>query len=352
MSKDDQALVSIKETIDDSDGAHPTVELQISCTNDPDAPVCTPASLFVEGHLDTIISYIRREATNVTADITTKKGREALKSIAYKVRRSKTLLDEIGKKHVAELKAQTRAIDKNRRQLRETLDDITAEVRKPVTEWEEELARREQEIKENIRRIVDLGQETDGSSDAIQQRLNNLKAIEINETDFGDKQGDAAIQKDIAVKTLERAYDTAKTNEENAAELERLRKEDEERQERERIEKQKADAAEAARKEEQERANAEIRAAKEKAEKDRQEALDEAKRIREEAEERERKRKADEQREREEAERRAADKEHRRKINDDAINALTTWTNLSEEQAGDVVTVIAAGQVPAVTIKY
>ncbi|MGQ4865984.1 hypothetical protein ACOQOO_26480, partial [Enterobacter kobei] len=61
--------------------------------------------------------------------------------MAHKVARSKTYIDNAGKDLVAELKALPKQIDESRRIVRERLDALKDEVRRPLTEWEAEQER-------------------------------------------------------------------------------------------------------------------------------------------------------------------------------------------------------------------
>ncbi len=61
--------------------------------------------------------------------------------MAHKVARSKTYIDKAGKDLVAELKALPKQIDESRRVVRERLDALKDEVRRPLTEWEAEQER-------------------------------------------------------------------------------------------------------------------------------------------------------------------------------------------------------------------
>ncbi|HFH6599544.1 TPA: hypothetical protein ACF8K8_005653, partial [Klebsiella pneumoniae] len=65
--------------------------------------------------LDPIIEAIEKEARSLVPDVTTKKGRDAIASMAHKVARSKTYIDKAGKDLVAELKALPKQIDESRR---------------------------------------------------------------------------------------------------------------------------------------------------------------------------------------------------------------------------------------------
>ncbi|HEE9906978.1 TPA: hypothetical protein R8G56_005223, partial [Citrobacter freundii] len=91
--------------------------------------------------LDPIIEKIEKEARSLVPDVSTKKGRDAIASMAHKVARSKTYIDNAGKDLVAELKALPKQIDESRRIVRERLDALKDEVRRPLTEWEAEQER-------------------------------------------------------------------------------------------------------------------------------------------------------------------------------------------------------------------
>lgn len=91
--------------------------------------------------LDPIIEKIEKEARSLVPDVSTKKGRDAIASMAHKVARSKTYIDNAGKDLVAELKALPKQIDESRRIARERLDALKDEVRRPLTEWEAEQER-------------------------------------------------------------------------------------------------------------------------------------------------------------------------------------------------------------------
>ena len=86
--------------------------------------------------LDPLIEAIEKEARSLVPDLSTKKGRDAIASMAHKVARSKTYIDNAGKDLVAELKALPKQIDESRRLVRERLDALKDEVRRPLTEWE------------------------------------------------------------------------------------------------------------------------------------------------------------------------------------------------------------------------
>ncbi|HID7917402.1 TPA: hypothetical protein ACXIEW_002580 [Pseudomonas aeruginosa] len=61
--------------------------------------------------LDPFLAKIREEIDGFVPDVTTRKGREAIASIAYKVARSKTALDNVGKELVVDAKRWRHARD-------------------------------------------------------------------------------------------------------------------------------------------------------------------------------------------------------------------------------------------------
>jgi len=144
----------------------------------------SPAKLFKPKFMPTLLKAIELEVTAEIPDVETVPGRDAIKSLAYKVARSKTTIDDLGKNHVAGIKAQATAIDEIRKLSRDFLDNLKATVRKPLTDWEEAEVNRVEKIQGKINRIVDLGDITDdigkmlGSED-LEANLADLRKVKI-----------------------------------------------------------------------------------------------------------------------------------------------------------------------------
>ena len=335
------------------------------------------ASYFAAKGLDPIIQKIREEATSVVGDISTPKGRDEIRSRAFKVAKTKTALDEMGKKLVSGLKEQTKAIDDERSRAWDEIEAIQKEVRAPLTEWENAEKARVDGHEAAIAAIPEhpgYGQhETAAELTARLAHLENLPPRDWQE--FSVRAAKVLADEIDRTKALLAA---AEKREAEQAELARLRQEQAEREQREREERiaaeaaaqAKAEAEEAARlaaaeKAERERAAAEARAKKAeedrlaaaaKAEADRKEAAEKAERDRKAAEEaaakRERDRiEAEKRQQAEETAKREADKKHRAKINGEALAALVT-AGLSEDNARAAVTAIAKGEIPNVKISY
>lgn len=342
-----------------------------------------PAVLFAPGGSDDVLERIRREVRSFHADISTKAGREAVASLAYKVARSKTALDDLGKDLVSEFKAKSSAVDAERRKIREELDALKDEVRKPLTDWENAEKARLAGHEDAIAALALAARlEIDMNADAIAGRLESLGTLAQRDWQEFATRADATLNNTRS--SLNAALADARKREDEAAELARLRAEQAEREKREREERIAAEAADRARREaeekaEKERKQAEAKAAAEReriemekrdaeeraaaaerkakqdaerAERERVAAEARAKQEREAAVKAERERQDRERREAEAAaQKREADKKHRAKINNEALAALQT-AGLSNEQGTAVITAIARGEIPHIKIAY
>ncbi|HHT1409823.1 TPA: hypothetical protein ACTYDK_002585 [Klebsiella michiganensis] len=310
--------------------------------------------------LDPLIEAIEKEARSLVPDVTTKKGRDAIASMAHKVARSKTYIDNAGKDLVAELKALPKQIDESRRVVRERLDALKDEVRRPLTEWEAE--------QERIK---------------AEEAMNALHAEALAMNEEFDRQLAARIESDHEMALLMNdAFDREQAEKKAEAERQRIAREEEIKRQAE--EKAKREAAEKAQREidaaaarereailakeraererieAQQRAEREQREAAERAEREKQAAVEaerrkaqeEADRIRREAEQREQARLAEEKRKADEQARREADVKHRKAVGTEIVKALLANTSLTRDQAIEVLTAIKDGNIPHTGISY
>lgn len=298
-------------------------------------------TVFKKDGLDPIIGKIREEVESFKPDISTAKGRGDIKSFAYKIIRSKTYIDDVGKNYVAGLKMIPKIVDIERKRMRDELDTLYNSVRQPLTDYENEQKRIEEETKlcEEIATAYDQA---------------------LIENEFIDKQRD-----------IERREAEIKAKEE--AQREREEKEKAERERIEREERLKAEAAENAKREvearasrekaEAERRIAEEKLARERAEFEKEEAIKKAEiekenaikaeqeKARQEAIRTENERIAKERKEREENERRAADKIHQLQINREAMKSFMD-EGLPEYTSKLVIALIAKGKIKNININY
>ena len=329
--------------------------------------------------LDPFLQKIREEIDGFVPDVTTRKGREAIASIAYKVARSKTALDNVGKELVAELKEVPKKIDAERKRMRDLLDGWQAEVRQPLTEWEQREEARKAKHQAGIDQINLRLECRDLDAAELKSNIAWLESMAIGE-DWEEFETEAARAKDKALVALRDALVVREKYEAEQAELERLRAEAAAREQKEREERIAREAAEAerlaaerraqeerdaaARRETEakaaaERRELELKLAAERAEREALEATQRAEQAERDAQARaeqaaaaERKRQADEQARIEaEAKAREANKAHQKAINNEALAAFIAG-GMPEECAKQAITLIAKRCIPHITISY
>lgn len=192
-----------------------------------------PTEVFAPGGVEAIIKSVTDKVRAIETDISTLAGRKAISSLAYKVARSKTALDEMGKTLVANLKAQTNAIDAERRTIRERLDALQDEVRKPLTDWEDADKARVAAHELALEGILEHPQWglTETAAD-IRKRLQYLENYPAR--DWQEFAARAAKTLEAEVARTKSLLAAAQEREAEQAEAERLRREQVEREQRER----------------------------------------------------------------------------------------------------------------------
>lgn len=331
----------------------------------------TPAVVFAPGGVESIVSKLEADVRAVSTDISTEAGRKAVASLAYKVARSKTALDDMGKQLVADLKVQTGKIDAERRVIRDRLDALRDEVRKPLDDFENAEKSRVEAHEAAIAAMTQLLHTPAASSDDVRRYLDELSRIA--QRDWQEFSARATATADEVRSRLNQSFADITKREEEAAELARLRAEQVAREQADREARIAAEAAERAkaaaeaqarREAEQvaakaaaeqarvERERAEAIARADRAEADKKAAAEKAERDRTAAIEAERKRVADAAaKDAADKARREKDKAHRAKLNNEALAALTAL-GVETELAKAVIAAIARGEVPHVSIEY
>ncbi len=342
---------------------------------------------------DRFYEEMKRETDALVPDVSTRKGREEIASMAYKVARTKTAIDEAGKRLNEDARAKIAVVDEARRKIRTQLDALKDEVRHPLTEWE---AAEEERVARVERSFTDVRQaaivEHGDTAALVLLRLEVLRQAEVDPALYQEREEEARDTLASAIASLEAAHARLVQEEADRAELARLRAEAAERAERERQEAEAAAAREreaaAARAREEAAARAEaeqaarVAAAAEAAERAAVEAAERRAREAHEAQEREHaqalaaeRRRADEaeaarraaaeaaaaaeRRRQEEAaaaqaeeDRRARDRKHKAAILGTAKAAIMHAGAVDEETARKIVLAIQGGHVPAVTLKF
>lgn len=338
-------------------------------------------ALIEQDYFARVYDELKREAAAIQIDLATEKGRKAIGSMAHKIARTKTAIDDAGKALNEEARKQINAVDAKRREVRDKLDALKEEVRAPLTAWEDAEKARAATFDATLACIRQAAAVAfDDTSDAVADRL-----AEVSEYALAPEYGpdrckavaDAVAQTQAA---LTAAIERLRREEADRAELERLRAEAAEREAKERAAAEaariaaeeeaaaKAEAERQARAEEQRRADL-ARAAEEaraKAERDAAEAhrreiealKTEQARIEREAAEREAARlaaeraaEAERQRIADEQAARERNKAHKTRIMSEVKQAIMAC-GPTEDQAKAIVLAILAGTVPHTSIRF
>lgn len=360
-----------------------------------------PVEIYNTGNIDSVLEKIFQEARSHKSDISTKKGRDEIASLAYKVSRSKTFLDDLGKKLGEDAKKTLDAINSERKKVRDSLDLLKDEVRKPLTEWENAEKERIAGHEAEILRIEHLGVESEMKWQqlGVEILLSHKTSIQDHKREWEEFEARAVEVRSVALLKIERAIVDFQKWKSDQEELERLRAAEAARKQKEHEEMIARAAAEKARREAEEeaaRVKAEIErkskeeATKLEAEKNRiaeekalaeqqrikaeerakaaeQARIDSEKRAAEAAKRAEEDKKAaveaekerarreqvlKEAKEKAEQEKREANKRHTAKINNEALKAFVESVGVSEAVAKEIVVKIAQGKIPHVTINY
>jgi hypothetical protein len=297
--------------------------------------------VFTGPNLDELLVKIRQETATIVPDVLTAGGRKEIASLAYKVARSKTTIDEAGKSLVEDAKNQVKVVDAARKKARDYLDALRDEVRKPLDDWEAEQARIEQEA-------------------AAKAEAERVAAAEAERAALAQREADiAAREAAVAAKEKESADKLAaeKAERERAEREEAIRKDAATKAERDAAEaiakaaREAEEAKESARRA-AEKAERDAAAAREKAEHDQVEAVRQAEeRAKQEASRIEAQRAAEAARIKAEDEKRAANKRHCAAINN-AVLADLVKAGCSQDTAKLLVIAIASGKVAHTSIAY
>lgn len=207
-----------------------------------------------EKGLEPWLQVIRSKIDGFTPDISSRKGREAIASMAYAVARSKTALDDVGKKLVADLKEVPKKIDAERKRVRDTLDSWQEEVRRPLNEWQAAEDKRVDDHNQGIQIIKDLAVFAETPTAAVvAQAIADLELVALDDS-WEEFLPEAAQVKEKSLATLRVLLADRTKHEAELAEIAKFNAEKAEREQQERdaaiaraaVEKAQREAAEAA----------------------------------------------------------------------------------------------------------
>lgn len=341
---------------------------------------------------DGLFNHIRSEIDAFEPDVSSAKGRAAIKSFAYKITQTKTAVDDAGKKLTEEWRAKTNAVNESRREVKAKLSEMAEAVRKPLTDWEVAEEKRAQECRDKIQWMRSAKNVfIEDTSENVRERGKAVYETELTPEQYGDLLAEAQAVKDETIQSLKASLARLVKEEEDRAELARLQQAEQERLAREaaereaeeqrrreveearlaeerrikterleaeRIERAQQEAADRAKREAEEAAERDRLAEQQRIEAERaeeqrkhNEALEAERQRAQEAEQREAERIAREQQEEAERAAREADQEHRANVKNAARDALIA-TGASNALATKIVLAILAGDIPAVRLEF
>lgn len=309
--------------------------------------------------LKEIVQRARDVVEDFEHDTTTAAGRKRTASLANRVARFKVKLDGMRKDLVSDWKKKAAVVDANGRVVRDELDKLKIEARKPLTDWEQAKEKRANELNNRILRIDEfLVFDETPTLDELIARVGEVKSYIIDGS-FEDFIIDAEMRRMNVIGNLQ----TMIAQEQRHLEIIQLRQEKEER---ERIEAQKvvdeekAENAEKLRNAEEARKKAlkEAKSAKLRAQKEREDRLATEAKAKAEQKAAEQQARLDEQRkiaeekmiEREQYKLKLADKKYIEAVKQESAESLLKWVDVVT--AKDIIQAIVDGKVDHVTLNY
>lgn len=305
--------------------------------------------------LTTLLNEIKISATDFEPDVTTDKGRKEIASQAYKVRRSKTVIDNAGKDQTDEWRSKTNKVNTGRKYARDFCDALCDEITEPLDAYKEEQAA--------LVALAALRAEKEADEIAAYERNDlidreaKVKAFELQQA-AAEAERQRIEQERLAAKVKEEQLEQIRINAEkkakqDAADELQAAKDETARLEQERLDALAREKARIAQVEQDKKdATRDAAQAAEAAHAAQQAAIAlEQKRAKDEAQRVERERlKLIDQNERE-AQARARDTENRRMVDNLIIDALVAG-GVSKAAAKKTVTLIAGMKIPRTSIRY
>ncbi len=215
----------------------------------------TAATLFNGGGLDPFIENIKKVADDFDADVTTEKGRKAIKSLAYKISNAKNRVDEMRQEENAEHQAVIKTNNEKGKKAWNELQSLQDAVKKPVTDWENRIKEHQEAIEALAYKAEFARIEWENVPlEELKNLLSDTKNIERDWQEFSFK---AEAVKKQSIEQIEAYIAKREKHDADQAELEKLRLAEEARKQKERDEQIAEAAAEKAKFEAEQKAAAE-----------------------------------------------------------------------------------------------
>jgi len=324
-----------------------------------------PEEVFTIVGIAPIIETVKMKVKDFVPDMTTKQGREEIASMAYKVARSKTLIDDLGKEFVSGIKEKAKVVDAARKKSWDELEKLQKDLRQPLTEYEQKEERR---IQGHKIRLEKLQSYLSFNPENIQQAkfaIENIQLV-VDSGPLEEFETSYLKSREEAFVCLNKKLQVLIESENNKLELERLKKKN---QELERAEHERKIAEEAALKAQEQAEDKakqeklayekEMQAQLQKAEfekkKAEQEKIDAQNRlIAEEFNQKEKERIFKEAQDKKLAEEKkiSEDMEHRKKCNQEALTDICEHAGIGQDGAKKLIIAIVQCKIRHINLKY
>jgi len=217
--------------------------------------------IYVTGGLNQFLQAVTAEVTAEVPDLTTRKGRERIASLAAKVSKSKTAVEKPGRDYLKRLKEMPKVVEAELREFVTKMDALRDATRQPLTDWEKAEDARVDAHNEGIQRLKDMAVFAETPTAAsVAQVIADLELVPLDEN-WQEFLPEAAQAKDRSLATLRTLLADRTKHEAELAEIARFNAEKAEREQKERDAEIARKAVERARVEAEQKAQAEREAA-------------------------------------------------------------------------------------------
>ncbi|WP_054883601.1 hypothetical protein [Pseudomonas sp. NBRC 111130] len=192
-------------------------------------------AIYVAGGLQQFIELVKGEIEGEVPDLTTRKGRERIASLAAKVSKSKAAVEKPGRDYLRRLKEMPKVVEAELREFVTKMDTLRDETRRPLTEWEAAEDARIDRHNDRLNWLKTLADDLgELSSLHIKGLIAEAEGMQLG-AHWEEFEAEAANTKDKVLSTLRAALQKREQFEAEQAELARLRREAEECAEQDRI---------------------------------------------------------------------------------------------------------------------
>ncbi len=174
--------------------------------------------------MEKVLTRVKKRARSEAADVETEEGRASIKSLAYKVSRSRSAIDQMGKPLADVARQDYDRINALRKKAQDELADLRDEVREPLNKWEKIEKDRIAAIEDRFLFIkAMLKYDRTVNPEVLEQRLADLKKINPSDESWGERGEDVAQAVVASLDHLKRELAEAKRIEAERVELAELR---------------------------------------------------------------------------------------------------------------------------------